>query len=426
MSSRLDPRELAILLGADIGSEARAADLISFDSRDADERTAFAALPGAATHGNRFADAALERGAPFVLGDLGGSRVVRVAQPVAALRSWARHRRDRSGALIVGITGSAGKTTAKEYAAAALDAIPTPGNLNTLNAIACHLLSRVDDGPRHVVELGIDRVGEMDELLELVAPDTGVITAVGPAHLDALGTVEGVAREKGRLLDGRTRLVAQSAAGWYPGAPTYGFEAGATFVGEHLELDANRARFEYLQHKVEIATPSAAVAGAALLGLALATMHGLDLAAAARRIEAAKIPGGRMRVERGRLTLIDDAYNANPLSLAAALDALSRMPGRRVAVLGEMRELGPDSERYHAEAGALAGRAARVVLAVGGHSGRLAGEAARAGAAASAVATAAEALAAVAELVEDGDVVLVKGSNGVGLGIVSEALRARL
>lgn len=426
MTGRLDPRELAALIGAEVAPDARPADRISFDSRDADERTAFAALPGATSHGNRFVLSALERGTPFVLGDLAGQRAARVPDPVAALRRWARQRRERSGARIVGITGSAGKTTAKEFAAAALEAISTPGNLNTLNALACHLLSRVDDAPLHVVEMGIDRPGEMDELVSLVGPDLGVVTAVGPAHLEALGSIDGVAREKGRLIHGRPGLVCEQASAWYPGVPAYGFAPGVEHRGEDLRAGPDRVGFRYAGQRTEIKTPSLAVAGAALLGLALAREHGLDLASAAERVRAVRVPGGRMRVERGRITLVDDAYNANPLSVAAALDALARLPGRRVAILGDMRELGPHAERYHAEAGALAGRAARVVLAVGAHAERLATEAALAGARTEAVETASDALAMIDGLVEDGDAVLVKASNGVGLAVVAEALRARL
>ncbi|HWG85192.1 MAG TPA: Mur ligase family protein, partial [Deinococcales bacterium] len=342
LSTVLDPAEL-IFAGASLAPDARPASAITFDSRAVDGRTAFAALPGAQRHGRDYATSALERGAPFVLTDQPGPRAAVVSDPTAVLREWARRRRDQSGALVIGITGSAGKTTAKEYAAAALDAGRTPGNLNTLNAIACYLLGEARRFPRHVVEMGIDRPGEMAELRELVNPSLGVVTAVGPAHLEALGTVENVALEKGGIMLDRPGLVSEDAAPYYPGRDSYGFGPAATHRGEDLRIEHGSTSFRYRGVPVTLQTPSTKVAAAALLGMVLAEREGVDLAAAAGRIAAVQVPGGRMLVQSGRITLLDDTYNANPLSVAAALEALGRYPGRRVAVLGDMRELGPDA-----------------------------------------------------------------------------------
>jgi UDP-N-acetylmuramoyl-tripeptide--D-alanyl-D-alanine ligase len=421
----LDPRDLAPI-GANIAPDALFARAITFDSRACDEHTAFGALPGEKAHGNDFIAAALEKGAPFVISDRSGPRHATVPDPTSALRWWARRRRDRSGAFVVGITGSAGKTTAKEYVAAALEAGRTPGNLNTLNAIACYLLSSDLVGVRQVIEMGVDRLGEMTELVALVGPDFGVVTAVGPAHLQALGSVEAVAAEKGVILEGRPGLVSEQASPYYPSVPSYGFGSNATFRGEALGFQGDALSFHYQGVPVRLATPSTRVAEAALLGLVLAERQGIDLQAAAARLEAVSVPGGRMRFSEGRITLLDDSYNANPLSVRAALESLTRLKGRRVAILGDMRELGENAARYHAEIGAEAGRTASVVVAVGEHATTLAEAAAAQGASTTALPDAAAALGVLDEVVRDGDAVLVKASNSIGLATVAEALRARL
>ena len=183
---------------ADIHPEARPAARLTWDSREAGPDAAFVALPGEQMHGNAFVNQALARGAPFVLTDLEVPRAVRVPDARTALFAWAHAERQKNP-LVIGITGSVGKTTAKSYAAAALKAHFMPV-YNTQPAIACFLIEFGSTQRPLVVEMGIDRPGEMRELLDLVRPDVGVITAIGAAHLEALGSIDGVAREKGVIL----------------------------------------------------------------------------------------------------------------------------------------------------------------------------------------------------------------------------------
>ncbi len=426
----LDPQASQHLFAAfglhSVSSDARPAQAITWDSRNADPNTAFAALPGETTHGNAFIDQALQQGAPFVLTDQDAPRSVRVGDAANALHGWARNWRDASGARLVGITGSAGKTTAKEFVAAALGCGKTPGNLNTLNAIACYLLSSVRPDSTHAIEMGIDRIGEMDQLVRLVNPDLGAVVSVGPAHLEFLGSLEGVAFEKGRIFAGRAGLVSESCAPYYPDLETYGFGADASFRGDQLELTDSEASYSFRGHRVRVSSPSEKVAEASLLGLSLAEKFGLPLPGAISRIADVDVPGGRMRLERGHYTLIDDAYNANPLSVNAALDVLERQMGRRIAVLGDMRELGEASETYHREIGKRAGRVAQVVIAVGEWAGVLSGAARESGASAIALPTVQDAISEVTALLEPSDTVLVKGSLRIGLGKLSEVIRARL
>jgi UDP-N-acetylmuramoyl-tripeptide--D-alanyl-D-alanine ligase len=426
----LDPNAWVSLLESfglqAISGDAQAAQAITWDSRNTNPHTAFAALPGETTHGNAFIEIALERGAPFVLTDQDVPKAVRVTDATATLRGWARAWRDESHAQIIGITGSAGKTTAKEFVAAALNCGKTPGNLNTLNAIACYLLSVVQPKSTHVIEMGIDRIGEMDQLVKLVNPDLGVVVAVGPAHLEFLGSLEGVAFEKGRIFADRAGLVSESAAPYYPKLESYGFGAGITHRALNLELTDSSATYTFHGHPIHVSSPSAKVAEASVLGLVLAQRFGVNLQDAISRIADVDVPGGRMRIERGQYTLIDDAYNANPLSVNAALDVLERQAGRKIAVLGDMRELGEASETYHVEIGRRAGKVAQVVIAVGRWASVLARAASESGAKTVALETVPDAISEVSALLEPSDTVLVKGSLSVGLGKLSEVIRARL
>jgi UDP-N-acetylmuramoyl-tripeptide--D-alanyl-D-alanine ligase len=431
--SALNPRAWTRLLGSlEIADDVREAKAITWDSRLVNTDTAFVALPGEQMHGNQFVQLALEAGAPFVLTDLDVPRAVRVPEAAIALRAWARAWRDLTEARIVGVTGSAGKTTLKEFLAAALLAHKTPGNLNTLNALACHMLGEIEvatpSKPKrtHILEMGIDRLGEMAQLVQLVGPDLGMISSIGPAHLEFLGSVENVAFEKGQILQGKLGLVAEGAGQFYPGVPTYGFGERAAYRGTNLEFSESEISFKFEGHDVSVSSPSEKVAEAALGALAATKLLGGALDTAIAQIAEVQVPGGRMRLERGKINLIDDGYNANPLSVTAALEVLQRQTGRKIAVLGDMRELGEHSQRYHLEIGKRAGEVAAIVIAVGREAETLAGAAGASGAQVQAFGTAPEAVPAVEAILEPGDVVLVKGSLSVGMKVISEAVRARL
>lgn len=402
----LDPHA-ALPFAAAVHPGARPARRLTWDSREASPEVAFVALPGEQMHGNRFVEAALAAGAPFVLTDLDVERAVRVPGQEEhgareALFAWARAERARNP-LVVGITGSVGKTTAKSYAAAALEAEFMPV-YNTLPAIACFLIEFGGGERPLVVEMGIDRVGEMAELVDLVRPDVGVVTSIGAAHLEQLGSLEGVAREKGVILRGRRGLVGTQAAPWYPGLDTYGFGEGVTYAGEGLEVSPQGARFTFRGVPVTLPLASRVQAEAAVLGLGLAAEAGVPLADAAARLAGVQVPGGRYRVHPGRFTVIDDAYNASPLAVTAALDALAAFPGRRISVLGRMLELGETERELHAQVGAHARARADLTYGVGAFATELGDHA---------HATVPDLLADLLAEVRDGDVVLVKASRGI-------------
>jgi len=406
----IDPNSLTqTQISAQIHPGARAAQAITWDSRKVNEHTAFVALQGEVAHGNDYVQQALEQGAPFVLSTLELERGVQVPDARAALRAWARFQRDTHPSAVVGITGSAGKTTAKEYVGAALGAHFTSGNLNTLDAIACFLLEYVGSEKPLVVELGIDRIGEMAELMALVAPDIGVITAIGEAHLEFFGTLETIAREKGGILSAPLLGVVNArAANYFPGVPTYGLER-ATFYAAGTWPNLN-----YLGVRLELPSSSPVVQEAAVLGLALAEQLRVPLEAAAARIAKVEVPGGRWKtLEQGGIRFIDDTYNANPVSVRAALEGLQNFAGRKIAVLGDMLELGPDALRLHQEMGALASSVADVVFSLGEFREALSSNPHP---------EAQTLLVALLEQLRVGDTVLFKASRGVRLEGVLEGV----
>ena len=363
------PQLIARLAGASPRSDLPAATGAAFHSGRVRPGDAFFALPGANEHGIVHAQAALDRGAAFIVSDAPHPRGLLVPDAEAALLALGGHARDQLEGAVVAISGSVGKTSTRAFAAAALDALATEGNFNTPRAIACTLVSawRSDRRRPLVLELGIDRPGEMDELVDLVRPTHGLLTAIAESHLEGLGDLEGVAREKARLLErSPVRLASEAAAARLPralpGLVRYGFSRDAQVRGE---LD--NGLLATLGVRVALRYPGRAMASNALGALALAQRLGLDLEAAARRIEGATLEAGRLQATRlGKLTILDDSYNSNPASAREALSVLRSGEPPRCAILGDMLELGAQSGELHRELGA-ATRGLDLVLAVGSH-----------------------------------------------------------
>ncbi|MFO8150920.1 MAG: Mur ligase family protein [Trueperaceae bacterium] len=411
---------------------------------------AFFALQGAATHGVRFADDALARGAAFVVSDRPHPGAVLVDDAGAALLALGRAARaDRSGPL-VGITGSAGKTTTKGLLAAALDAAASPGNLNTPHALATVLVDlwlAGDGGRPLVLELGVDRRGDMALLTELVRPTHGILTLVAPAHLQGLGDLAGVAREKGVLLRAATSGRYASETAWrrlpedlragvrryrvdadggdpaVVGVDALGGAADEPAIGRHLLVaDGERLRTTLGGDAVDLALPGAgrAFAENALAALLVAVDLGVPARVAADRIERARVEAGRLTpLALGGLRVLDDTYNANPASVAAALEVLARAPRPHALVMGSMLELGDASADLHREVGRrVAEHGADLVWTVGAAATAIAETCG----VARHFADARAAAAAVDDLPRHGTL-LVKGSRGIGLEAVVAALR---
>ncbi len=424
---------------------------VTIDSREVRAGDLFVGLPGEQSHGGQYAVQALRSGAWGVLVTpehacaamqvaTAGAVLVH-PDPLAGLQAlaaaWAGELR-ASGARVVAITGSTGKTSTKDILAAILAGRPTaadglrtvssPENLNTEIGLPLAVLAAPADTEVLVLEMAMRGAGQIAELTAIAQPDVGVIVNVGPVHLELLGTLEAIAAAKAELI-----------AGLAPGA-TAVVPAGEQLLLAHLREDVRTVTFGdggdlrldsgVLPGEVVIREGSLRIA----LEPSFRQAHNVDnlLAAVAAARALGVTPQGRVEVSfsslrgerlalRGGVVLINDCYNANPMSMRAAIDDLAQSaPGRRVAVLGDMLELGPQAQRFHEEVGQhAAAKGVELLVAVGPLAATIAeafaGEAHW-------VPDAASAVELLAGLLRERDTVLVKGSRGVGLERVAEGL----
>jgi UDP-N-acetylmuramoyl-tripeptide--D-alanyl-D-alanine ligase len=328
---------------------------ISFSTNRLQQGQAFFALPGANTHGIVYADDAIARGAAFVVSDRPhpmGVQVADAAKTLLELGQWARMQRKSA---VVGITGSAGKTSTRAFIAAALNAISSTGNLNTPYALASILVNTLlTNGSEQplVLEMGIDHTGEMDTLVSVVKPTHGVLTLVAATHLEGLGSIEGVAREKSKLLQTASFKLANIQTQPFiknlePLAKTYGLSEFADYRGSYAN-----GTLSYKNVNVKLPVLGAGMATNALAALVLAEALNLPLHEAAKRLETTQLEPGRLQLKRvGNAQIIDDTYNSSPAAAKEALNVLRSLPTPHTAILGDMLELGPHSSDYHFELG---------------------------------------------------------------------------
>jgi UDP-N-acetylmuramoyl-tripeptide--D-alanyl-D-alanine ligase len=399
------------------------------DTRAIEPGDLFVGLPGERVDGGRFAAQALEAGAWGVLVSpehaLVDGLALAAENPLVALQRLATAWRRELDAAVIGVTGSVGKTSTKELIAALIAphrrVAANPANYNTEIGLPLAVLAAPEGTEVLVLEMGMRGFGQIDELARIAEPDVGVITNIGPVHLELVGSLAGVARAKAELLDH---------------VPVAIVPADAPELAPYLREDLDVVRFGTDVFLDDFNPPHVSIVARELrveLEVPFTARHQLvNLLAAVAAAQAVGVePSGRVDVRFGALrgehvelasgvTIINDCYNANPLSMRAALDDLaSQTPsGRRVAVLGDMLELGPEEEQAHRELGAYASSTGvDVLVAVGPLSTLMEfdGEAHQ-------VADAAAAAELVRELVAPGDVVLVKASRGIGLETVAEAL----
>ncbi|WP_326524768.1 UDP-N-acetylmuramoyl-tripeptide--D-alanyl-D-alanine ligase [Sphingomonas sp.] len=427
---------------------------VTFDSREVGPGDLFVALTGEATDGHRFLAGAYANGAGgAIVSTPGAGPAVVVADTMAALEDLGRAARARTAATIIGITGSVGKTGTKEALAAALDRA-APGRTHwSVKSYNNHTgvplsLARMPAATRFgVFEMGMNHAGELTALTGMVRPHIAIVTAIAPAHTAFFSGEEAIADAKGEIFQGlepggtaiipfdsphRDRLIAAARPhaarivtfGLGEGADVRALDTvsvnngGGSFVcarvgARELSFTVSQPGAHWVSNALAVlAAVDAAGGDLGLAGLALADMGGL--------------PGRGQRfltsVGGGDALVIDESYNANPSSMRATLAVLAATPGRRIAVLGGMRELGADSGDYHA---ALAGPIdeagiSRAIL-VGAEMAPLA--AALEGRVDFVhVADAAAAREALRAMLAAGDAVLIKGSNGIGLSAVVAAL----
>ena len=419
---------------------------VSTDTRSLKQGELFIALQGPNFDGCDYVDQARDKGAAgavvprYVDADISQ---IAVDDSRRALGELGAAWRQQLSPVVVGVTGSNGKTTLKELTAACLataaPTLATHGNLN--NDIGMPLmLTRIEDHHRFaVIEMGANHVGEIAYLTALARPDIVVITNAGAAHLEGFGSLDGVARGKGEILCGESRpkVAILNADDRYFDywsklvediqLLTFGIEADADVYARNIVARAGYSSFDlYLPggevgvtlplsglHNVRNACAAAAIAAAA----------GIDIADIKSGLESVQPVEGRLRRLAGinGATIYDDSYNANPLSVVAAAEFLASLPGDNVLVLGDMGELGDDAVKLHAETGAQVREAGISRLLAAGDLSRNTVEGFGDGA--SWHADVDELAAGLASELREGVNVLVKGSRFMRMERVVEALR---
>jgi len=441
------------------GDPAAAPTGFSIDSRSIATGQAFFAIV-AERNGHAFAADAARRGASAVVvseavdaAALAPAAVVQVAETTRALQDLARAVRRQSGARVVAITGSAGKTTTKETVAAFLEGMfsvaKNPGNLNNHLGLPLSLLELRHGADVAVMELGMNHAGEIRVLVGIAEPDIRVWTNAGDAHIGYFGSVDAIADAKAEILEGATassvfvanaddtRVMARTAG--FPGRViTFGTSEGADVKATDivdLGLAGTQCRLVSRLGERPLHVPLLGRGNLAnvLCAAAVATELGvpLDRVVARAATLTPALRRGEVRTLGNGVMVVDDSYNSSPSALLRALEMLSvhRLARRRVAVLGEMLELGERALELHEACGRAAAAAhLDLLVTVGGDAARALGQAAVAAGLDAAtvrhVPTSTEAADVAAACVEPGDVVLVKGSRGVRTELVVDRLVA--
>ena len=431
----------------------------SIDSRTVAPGDLFLAIRGNRADGHGFIGAAIDRGAVGVLGSdatavagvPAGAVAIVVEETVAALQALGRHVRRVSGAKVTAITGSAGKTTTKEAAAAFLarrySVIRNRGNLNNHIGLPLSLLELRHGPEMAVVELGMNHAGEIRTLVGIAEPEVRVWTNVGPVHLEFFSSVDAIADAKAEILENARPdhlLVANAddprvmaRAGRFAGrVVTFGLDASAHVRATAIVdrgLDGVEARLDTPAGGTRLRSPLVGLGNLSnvLAAIAVAIEFDVpldDIVARAAALRPARHRGELLRLPGG-ITLIDDSYNSSPAALKRALETVKAATGsaRKVAVLGEMLELGSHASRLHEECGRVAAvTGLDLLIAVGGDpAAALARAAVDAGMPAHAVllaGTSDEAARLALERVRPGDLVLVKGSRGIATDRVVQRL----
>ena len=436
---------------------------VSIDSRSISAGDIFVAIIGEVHDGHAFLEDIVDQGVrglvvsrrktgQLPLSEWGKSRVVCIAveDTTRALGDMAAFNRQRSQIRVVGITGSNGKTTTRRMVTAVMerqyDVLTAVGNFNNEIGLPLTLLGLSAAHHWAILELGTNHPGEIARLADICSPDIGVLTNIGPAHLEGLGSIEGVTREKGDLIKklgsgGKAILnaddprVSQLASTTEAEVIFYGLTKEAAIRAEDIIETGNSISFNLILASKSIAikinSPGRFMVSNALAAAAVGYQIGLSIETIKAGLDAFKPVSGRMNVKRltGGIHLIDDTYNANPDSMKAAFSTLSKMSAgaRGAVVLGDMLELGDQAQSLHRDVGAGAARAGVSRLYA---CGELAAEVIT-GARAEGMQPTDTCEGTHAEIVEDlkgwlhpGDWLLVKGSRGAAMEKVVEGLIA--
>jgi UDP-N-acetylmuramoyl-tripeptide--D-alanyl-D-alanine ligase len=448
--------QIAQFAGASLASGAESVVTnVSSDSRTIKPGELFVALSGENFEGHDFVEAAAKAGATGALVDMTWAgnvpdnfALLRATDTLQAYQGLAANYRRSLALKVLAITGSNGKTSTKDFAGSILArrfrVTKTQGNFNNHVGLPRTILQATSDDEVAVWELGMNHPGEIAALAKIAAPDAAIITNIGVAHIEFMGSREAIAREKGALAEaiepqGTVILNADDPFSEGIAARTRakvilaGTTAGTVRAIE-LGQSAEGAEFTIVEagHRCRAKLP---VAGShmvqnALLAVAAGRAFGLSIEECAAGLAAAPLTKARLQIrEIGGIQFLDDSYNANPDSMKAALRTLVELhtDGKRIAVLGEMRELGAESERGHREVGETAATLGVNQLITIGKAAEAIAEAARTAGLekVSPARTTGDAARLLGEVAEPGDLVLIKGSRGARTEQVIEQFATR-
>jgi len=430
-------------------------DKISTDSRTLKRGELFVALRGENFDGHKFVEAAVKTGAAGAIVDLGWKgkvpdnfTVIRVEDTLQAYQTVAANYRKSLPLRVLAITGSNGKTSTKDFAAAVLGrrfrVTKTQGNFNNHVGLPRTMLEATSQDEVAVWEIGMNHPGEVAALAKIAAPDAALITNIGIAHIEFMGSREAIAAEKGALAEaigpqGSIILNADDPFSKNIAARTHakvifaGTTAGTIRAGE-ITQSAHGSDFTILEGahrcRAQLPVPGLHMVQNAMLAVAAGRLFGLSLEEAAAGLVAAPLAKARLQIRQiGGVQFIDDSYNANPDSMKAALRTLVELDadGKRIAVLGEMRELGKESARGHREVGETAAElGVDQLIAIGDMGAAIAEAAQQAGLEkTAAVGSISEAAEMLTEITAPGDLVLIKGSRAARTERVLEEFAKR-
>jgi UDP-N-acetylmuramoyl-tripeptide--D-alanyl-D-alanine ligase len=436
-------RQIAEMTGGEVvqGGDV-AADSVVIDSREVKPDSAFFAIKGERLDGHQFVTQALNTARGAVVSQVpenvpSDKAIVRVADTTAALQNLARSIRERYPFTLIAITGSAGKTTTKEMIATLVASekytFKSWGNFN--NLIGCPLCidNTPDDAEVVVSEMGMNHKGEIAQLAGLTHPDVGVYTNIGPVHIEFFGTIEKIAEAKRELLEnvkpGGTiiinadnKYVMDISRGFEGRKVTYGIEHDADFRATNIrERGLLGTSFEVNGHAFELSLPGRHNLENLLAAIATARSIGISWEGIARGVAEVKPAYHRgIILDAGGATIYDDTYNSNPFALGRALTLMSEaeVSGRRIAVIGDMLELGEKELDYHRDAGRSVPNTIDTVVGVGKRSRALLDGAHDAGFGADKLHHFDDAQSAgefLKTFIRPGDLVLIKASRGIGL-----------
>jgi UDP-N-acetylmuramoyl-tripeptide--D-alanyl-D-alanine ligase len=421
---------------------------VSIDSRTIKEGELFIAIKGALFDGHDFLNEALAKGAGAIVSvppmvPFKGKTIIYVPNTIKSLQDIARYMRRKRNVPVVGITGTNGKTTTKELIASILGirrrVLKNTGNLNNQIGLPLSLLKLTEEDEVVVLEMGASAKGDISELCAIAEPDYGVLTNIGYAHLEGFGNIETIRQTKLEILGSVKTIVVNAEDGFlmegingYGGRiVTYGFGESLDVSGKDIALSDRGSVFTLCVKgggsvKVGLKIQGMFNVSNALAASAVGYVFGMDMEEIRAGLEA--FEGMPMRYEIKDLkgvTVISDAYNANPGSMEEAIKELVRIKKTRaIAVLGDMLELGSYAGEAHRRLGAwMSTLPVEVFIAVGPNMSEAAGEFARGGGKSIMAASAEEAREALLKECADGDTVLVKGSRGMKMeGVLENAL----